>query len=74
MDELKLKLSTKFMRGIVAKLVSKTIFKKFGYNIDVQINEIEIKTEDGMIRLHASVDAKTSNDDFKDIVKSLGLD
>ena len=74
MDELKLKLSTKFMRGMVAKLVSKTLYKKFGYDIDIQINEIEIKTEDGKIRLHTSVDAELNNDEFIKILKSNGLD
>ena len=74
MDELKLKLSTKFMRGIIAKLVSKAIFKKFGYEIDIQINEIAIKTEDGKIHLHTSVNAELSNDEFKKIIKSTGLE
>lgn len=74
MDELKLKLSTRFMRGMVAKLVSKAIFKKFGYQIDIQINEIEIKTEDGKVRLHANVDADVDNDEFKNIIKSIGMD
>ena len=27
MDEMKLKLSTKFMRGIVAKIISKSVYK-----------------------------------------------
>lgn len=74
MDELKLKLSTRFMRGIIAKLVSRTISKKFGYDIGIQINEIEIKTEDGKIRLHTSVDAEISNDEFTKIIKSTGLE
>lgn len=74
MDELKLKLSTKFMRGIIAKLVSKTLLKKFGYEIDIQINEIEVTTHDGKIYLHVNVDAETSNEEFKRIIKSSGLD
>jgi hypothetical protein len=74
MDELKLKLSTKFMRGIVAKLISKTISSKLGYNVSVQLNEIDIRTEDGKIRLHADVDAEISNEEFVHIIKSIGLD
>lgn len=74
MDELKLKLSTKFMRGILAKIVAKTIFKKFGYEIDVQINEIEVSTHDGKVYLHINADAETSDDEFKKIIKSTGLD
>lgn len=74
MDELKLKLSTKFMRGIVANLISKAISKKLGYNIDVLINEIALKTEDGKIKIHLDVDGEVTNDEFKNIIKSIGLD
>lgn len=74
MDELKLKLSTRFMRGFVAKLVAKTISKKLGYDIDILINEIEVKTDDGKVKLHLSVDAQMENDEFKKVIKNIGLD
>lgn len=74
MDELKLKLSTKFMRGIIAKLVAKAIYKKVGYEIDIQLNEIEVETVDGKIHLHVSADGEISNDEFVKIIKSIGLD
>ena len=74
MDELKLKLSTKFMRGIITKIISKAIFKKYGYKIDIMLNEIELENVDGKIRLHADVDAEVTNEDFKKIIKSIGMD
>ena len=74
MDELKLKLSTKFMRGIITKLISKIIFSKFGYNIDIQLNEIQVKNEGGKIKLHADVDAEMTNEEFVRIIKNIGLD
>lgn len=74
MDELKLKLSTKFMRGIVAKLIAKAIYKKLGYKVDILLNEIEVRTEDGKVRLHANVDAEVTNEDFAKIIESIGLD
>ena len=74
MDELKLKLSTKFMRGVIAKIISKTVSKKLGYQIDIQVNEIEVETINGKIHLHASVDADMNYEDFKNIIKSTGLD
>ena len=74
MDELKLKLSTRFMRGMVAKLVAKTISKKLGYDIDILLNEIEIKTEDGKVKLHLNIDAQMDNEEFKKVVTSIGLD
>lgn len=74
MDELKLKLSTKFMRGIIANLVSKAIAKKVGYNIDILLNEIEVKNEGGKIHLHINADAEIENSEFVRMIKSIGLD
>ena len=74
MDEMKIKLSTRFMRGIIAKIIKKAIFKKSGYNVDIHINEIEAKTIDGKIQLHVDVDAEIYNSEFIKIIKSVGLD
>lgn len=74
MDELKLKLSTKFMRGIVAKLISKALVKKLGYEIDILLNEIEVKAEDGKVHLHIDADAEIENSEFMKILKSIGMD
>lgn len=74
MDELKLKLSTKFMRGIIAKFIAKALFKKFGCRIDVQINEIEVETVNGKIRFHANVDAEVDNGDFLNVIKTISKD
>ena len=74
MDVLKLKLSTKFMKGMIANLISKTLFKKLGYNVDILLNEIEVKNENGKISLHIDADAEVGNDDFVKILKSIGAD
>lgn len=70
---MKLNLTTKFMKGIVTKMIATTIRKKFGYNIDIQINEILVSTENGKIHLHADVVAETTNEEFVKILKSAGL-
>lgn len=74
MDELKLKLSTRFMRGIVTKIISKVIFKKFGYQIDIQLNKIEIENIDGRIHLHADVEAEMDSNEFMKIIKGIEND
>lgn len=71
MDELKMKLSSRFMRGILSKLLSKTIANKVGYDVDIHINEILVETIDGKVHLHTSLDAEVSNDEFKKIVQTL---
>lgn len=74
MDVLKLKLSTKFMRSTIANLIAKTLYKKLGYNIDILLNEIEVKNENGKIMLHVDVDAEVDNGEFIKILKSIGMD
>lgn len=74
MDVLKLKLSTKFMRSTIANLIAKALYKKLGYNIDILLNEIEVKNENGKIMLHVDVDAEVDNGEFIKILKSIGMD
>ena len=73
MDELKMSLSTKFMKGIVTKIISKAILKKTGYNINIQLNEIKLETVDCKVCLHADVDAEINNEDFINIIKNKDL-
>lgn len=73
MDELKLVLNTRFMRGLVTKLLSKAIYKKIGCRVDVQINEIKAETHDGKISIHMDLDAEMNTEDLMDILKSSGL-
>lgn len=69
MDEMKLKLSTKFMRGLVAKLIRKVVYQKTGYNIDILLNEIDVQVIDGRARIHVNVDAEIGEKEFLKITK-----
>lgn len=72
MDELKLTLSTKFMKGVVAKLIRAAIYKKLGYDINIELNDIRVTAEDGKIHIHADVDGEMTNEEFIRILKSIG--
>jgi hypothetical protein len=71
MDELKLKLSTKFMKNIVASLIQKAILKKVGHEVLVDIEEIDIQMKDGKVQLHTTVDAEVSTEEFMRIIKRM---
>lgn len=71
MDELKMKLSTKFMRNIVSKLIAKAIYKKIGYKVDVQLNDLDISVIDGDANINANVEVKINNEEFMKIMKSI---
>lgn len=74
MDEMNVKLSTKIMKSMVAKLMSKMIFKKTGYEIDIQLEEMEIKTYDGKIHIHIDAKAESNSENLVKLIKGVGLD
>ena len=74
MDEMNVKLSTRFMRGIVSKLISKAIYKKIGYKVDIQLHELDIKVIDGETKILTNVEVKVNSDEFMKIMKTIGVD
>ena len=74
MDEMKLQLTTKFMRGIVSKLITKAIQKKYGCNIEVQLNNLAIDFVDGETKVSTNVEVKLGKEDFFKILKTTGLE
>lgn len=74
MDEMKLKLSTKFMRGIVSKLIARTIYKKYGYKVDIQLNDLDISVVDGDTKIAANVELKLDSKEFMNIMKTVAGD
>lgn len=74
MDEMKLKLSTKFMRNLVSKLISRTIYKKYGYKVDIQLNDLDVNIIDGETKISTNVEVKLESKEFMNIMKNIGLD
>lgn len=71
MDELKLTLTTKFMKALVTKWISAGIRKKFGCEIDIQLNELNIEVIDGKAQLHTDVNLSMDSSDLMDILKNI---
>ena len=74
MDEMKLTLRTRFMRNIVAKLLSKAIEKKLGYKVKIQLNDLDVDIIDGETKISTSLELKVDSNEFKKIIKTIGLD
>ncbi len=70
-DEMKLKLSTKFMKGLLAKIISKSIKKKYGYKVNIHIDEIDLDMFNGDTNLHVKADIKFDGDEFKKLMNTL---
>ena len=74
MDEMKLKLSTKFMRNIISKLIAKAIRMKFGYKVDIQLNDLDISIIDGETKVITNVEVKMESNEFMKIMKKITID
>ncbi len=74
MDEMKLKVSTKFMRSMIAKIITKTIRKKLGYKVDMDLIEVEASIVDGQVHIHTNVDIDIDKDEFMRIITTIGSD
>lgn len=71
MDEMKIKLGSKFMRGMVSKIVSKLIYKKTGYKVDIQLNDLDVSVINGDTTVKVNMEAKLKSEEFNKIIKSL---
>lgn len=74
MDEMKVKLSTKMMRGLVSKLITMAIRKKYGCKVDIHFNDLDISFIDGETNISTNVEVKLDSQEFMKIIKSAGLD
>lgn len=71
MDEMKI--SSKLMKNLIAKLVKRAVKKKVGYEIDIQLNELTATVIDGTAHVHLSVDAELDKDELTKILGTIGL-
>ncbi len=69
MDKLMIHLNTDFMKGLVAKLISKIIRKQIGCDVTVYLNDISLTHTDGKIRIAADIGGEMKSEDFAKIIK-----
>ena len=53
MDEMKI--SSKFTRMLLSKLAKGVLHKKLGYNVDIQLNELNASISDEKAHVHVSI-------------------
>mgnify|MGYP001038118220 CR=1 FL=1 len=71
MDEMKLKLSTRIMRTVAAKLIARSIKKKYGCKVDIHLNELDVSVIDGDAKVLVNAEVTMDNKEFMDIVKKI---
>ena len=71
MDEMALKIRTKLMKSVVSKLITKSIYKKYGYKVDIQLDDLDINVVNGETTINSNVSVKIDGETFKEIMKNL---
>ena len=71
---MRIKLSTRFMRNIVSKLLSRFVYKKTGCRVNIQIKDLDALIINGDTTVKLTVEAKLKSEDFNRIMESLELD
>lgn len=60
MDEMRIKLHSRVMRGIVSKLIPNAIYKSTGHKPNIRIKELGIETVDKRIAFNISLEGDIS--------------
>ena len=61
MDIMKLKLTSKLMRSVASKLIERSIRKKFGYKVNIQLDDLDINAIDGNVVIKWTVNNLTKS-------------
>lgn len=67
MDEMKIK--SKFLTGIISKLLRRTVSKKLGDDVDIRVNEIGFNCDDGRVHVHLDLDCDAKKEVFAKMLK-----
>lgn len=65
-----LKLSRGWMSTILAKILESVIKKKLGYDAKINLNKVQITTDDNMVYMSLDIGAQMTKDEFNNIVKT----
>lgn len=68
-----MKIGSKFTTNIISKLIAMVIRKKFGYEVELKLNEVNATVIDGKTHVHLDVDAELDKEELIKIIKSIGL-
>jgi hypothetical protein len=73
MDEMKLKLSSNWIKGLIAKTLKKFVLSNLDINADILINEIDLRSADGKVKIHLDVDAEAPISEITRLTTKIGL-
>ncbi len=71
MDEMKI--TSKFTTNMISRLVRRMLRKKLGYDIAIQLHEMNTRIIDGKAHIHLDVDAEIDKGELVKLLNAVGL-
>lgn len=68
-----MKVNSKFMKNLIAKLIKRVVKKKTGCEADICLNGLNVTVTDGTAHIHLSVDAEVNKDELTKVLRAVGL-
>ena len=68
-----MRIESKFATSVVSKIVERAVRKKFGYNIDVDLNSFRNVVFEDKTNLHLDVDLEIGKEELDKLLESIGL-
>ena len=69
MDEIKM--VSDFATKMISKMLAKILFKKTGFNVDIDVNSIQFIIDEDKVKGHLDLRTEMSKDDFESIIASI---
>ena len=64
LDELRLKLSTWWLKSFVTNIAKHAISSKVGIDTDISLNDLDVEMRDGVVKAHLDIDMSLSQHEF----------
>ena len=68
-----MKIKSKFTTMIVSKILKGVIKSKTGYDVNIQLNELQTSINDGKTHIHLDVDAEINKEELMKLLNTLNL-
>lgn len=74
MDEMQLKLRTKFMRNLASKIIAKILYKQYGVKVNLKVNGLDISSVGGDTTAKLNIEASMRSDEFYRLMQSVDIE
>lgn len=60
-----MQIKSNFMRGLISKFIASAIYKKLGYKVKIDLEDIDVKVDEETAHIHINADVDMSVNELK---------